>query len=277
MNERGVFKGVILLLSAIILVASFVFAASSSEPQGPELLNVTESGRRTPGTVDAISAEAGNVSALVIDDIRTTEAWQGYYGNVTGTITLDDANNVTFYDWALPNPEGEIYASNGSSVTWSNVYCMNLSHTRPNDGSTGSGFESTIYYNINMTQIEANFGINNTELGAPAEDMDGLNETFNATYNDATGFRVGSITIDDDDGCSLAHLYTDESRDSNWQELLLTDNVSLIFTALIRENADMYRTAGTETADFQILVLENGHTGGAESVTTPYYFFVELS
>jgi hypothetical protein len=264
MKKRGVFKEFILLLGMLILATSYVFAAASSTPEGPEQFTISDSGRRTIRTAAPIDAEAGNVTALVIDDQRITEAWQGYYGNITGTIVLDDANNVTFYDWALPDPTGEIYASNGSSVTWSNVYCINVSQNGTNPIRPGG-----IVSNINASQIELNFGINVT-------DLDGLNETFNGTYTDTTGFRVGEITIDVSDGCSYADLYTDESPDSNWQELLLTDNSSLIFTALIRENADMYKSAGAETADFQMLVLENGHYG-SEDTTTPYYFYVELA
>ena len=267
MSKRGVFKEFIVLLSMLILEAYFVFADSSSVPTGPDTLTVSDSSRPTADTIPSIDAEAGNVTALLVTDERTTEAWQAYYGNITGTIVLDDANNVTFYDWALPNPTGEIYAANSSAtVTWAKVYCMNLSHKR--------GVNGTIVYNINMSQIELNFGINNS-LGGTADDLDGLNETFNGTYIDATGFKVGSITIDTADGCSYAAMYTDQGPDSNWQELLLTDNSSLIFTSIIRENADMYKT-GTEPADFQMLVLENGHTG-SEDTTTSYYFYVELA
>jgi hypothetical protein len=274
MKKRGIFNEFILLLSLVILAVSFAsFVLAQSQPEGPETFTISDSGRRTTRTAAEIEAEAGNVTALVIDDQRITEAWQGYYGNITGTIVLDDAYNVTFYDWALPSPTGEIYASNGSSVTWTDIYCMNLSHLR---GTVGTEIgEGAIVYNINMTQIERYFGINNSEFGG-SEDLDGLNETFNGTYTDATGFRVGEVTIDANDGCSYADLYTDEGPDSNWKELLLTDNSSLIFTAIIRSDKDMYKSTGSETADFQMLVLENGHVGSEDS-TTSYYFYVELA
>lgn len=248
----------------VLLLSSFVLA----DPQGPTTVTVAGSGRFTnnsgPGT---LQAEAGNVTALVFTSTRVTQTWQGYYGNLTGTITLDDANNQTLYDWSLPNPSGEVYSSNGSIVTWSNIYCMNVSGTRNASGVPGT---SKAVSNINGSQIELNFGINIT-------DTDGLNETFNDTYTDAIGFRVGSIGIDVSDGCSLAHPYTTEVYlSTGWQELLLSDNASLIFTALIRENANGFQTGTTDTYDFQMLVLENGHVG-SETATTPYYFFVELS
>ncbi len=267
MNERGIFKEIILFASLLILIASFV-ASDSAVPQGPNVINVTESGRYFNSSEPyPIEAKAGNVTALTITHTRVTEAWQGYYGNITGTITLDDGVNETMYMWDIPDPKGEIYASNGSSVDWPNVYCMNLSHKRPNNGTGDTTESGVIFYNINMTQIELNFGINLT-------DKDGLNETFNDTYTSTTGFEVGAVTIDVFDGCSLAHPFQDQGHNTQWKELLLTDNTSLIFTAILEENVDSFKS-GDETADFQLMVLENGHVGQEEQVTT-YYFYVEI-
>ena len=73
----------------------------------------------------------------------------------------------------------------------------------------------------------------------------------------------------------MANPYTDQAPGAGWQEVVLTDNVSMIFTALIRNSADDFKSTAT-FADFQMLVLENGHVG-SEASTTPYFFFVELS
>ena len=249
----------------VILLSTFVLAAVS-EPKGPNQVVISASGRNTlTNSSYQLSAQAGNVTALVITDNRNTEAWQGYYGNITGTITLDDANNFTLYDWDLPDPTGEIYASNGTDVTWKNAYCMNVSGIR-NASGTSSG---NAFYNINGSQIELNFGINIT-------DRDGLNETFNDTYTNAIGFQVGSITINTEDGCSMAHPFTSENHNTDWQELLLSDNRSLLFTAIIRKDSDSYQPGTTDTHDFQMLVLENGHAG-FDATPTPYYFYIELA
>lgn len=255
------------VLACLILMILFLIFSTHAVPQGPDTINISTSGRNPANTQPiTVQAKAGNVTGIVIDGTRVTEAWQGYYGNITGRIVLDDGFNYTLYDWNLPQPTGEIYASNGSSVDWTKIYCMNLSYKRPLNGSLADDVD----YRINMTQIELNFGIN-------LSDSDGLNETFFNYYTNAVGFRVGAITINNEDGCSMAHPYTDEVYNTAWQELLLTDNESLIFTALIRDNADSYKpSTSSETADFQMLVLENGHWGSADT-TTPYYFYVELS
>jgi len=265
-NFARMYAGILTLLISFILSAVFVL----SDPQGPDSILPKGSGFHTNETGSIlIGAQAGNVTALVVSQQRSTQAWQGYYGNVTGTIVLDDAGNFTLYDWSLPTPSGEIYAVNSSTVvTWSNVYCMNTSNHRMVNGSPGNNGPGVVY-KINASQIELNFGINTT-------DLDGLNETFYDTYTDTTGFTVGAVTIDVADGCSMAHPYTDEVADTNWQELLLTDNTSLIFTSLIRNSPNGFRSGSEDLNDFEMVVLENGHTQQA-LVTTPYYFYIELN
>lgn len=262
MSKRGVFRELFITVFIIVLSAYFVFAGTSV-PTGPSDLNLTESTRRANYSEPyMINVEAGNVTGLTIYSETQTKAWAGFFGNVSGKIVLDDANNQTFYDWSVPNPTGEVYASNTSLVDWNNIYCLNVSNP---DGSNANGDVG-----LNWTEIEADFGINES-------DLDGLNETFAYGYADATGFRVGAITINVEDGCSLAHPYTNEAFTTDWQEVILTaNNDSIIFTAILRENADGYQSGSNDAFDFQMLVLENGHEG-SELTATPYYFYVELS
>ena len=250
-------------LGIFILLTSFVFAVSS-QPQGPTGFRTAGSSRyQNNSNAVVIQADAGNVTALIINNTRNTEAWQGYYGNITGKVTLSDANNQTLYDWSLPNPTGEVYASNGSGVTWSKVYCMNVSYLR---GVNNSG---SVVYSVNSTQIELLYGINVT-------DVDGLNETFNDTYTSVLGFKTGATSFTTSNGCSLTHPYTSTIYSNAWEELLLSDNESIIFTSLIRKGADGFQSGTTDIYDFQMLVLENGHVG-QESTLTNYYFYVELA
>ena len=244
------------------IILSLVVAAA---PESPDKITVTSNGRNSKNSGSTISqqAQAGNVTGLIVNYTRITEAWQGYFGNVTGAIVLDDANNFTLYDWQMASPLGEIYASNGSSVTWSKVYCMNTSSNRNVNGSSTN--PNNVFYNINASQIELNFGISQT-------DTDGLSETFNDTFT--SSFSTGSVGIDTTDGCSSAHPYTDEFYSNAWDELLLSDNNSIIFTALLEQNQNGFQP-GSETFDFQLMVLENGHL--SDTAATPYYFFVELS
>ena len=256
-------KGYIVLLglaSVLIFLSSFVFAI----PQGPDIINQSGSGRHYNGSNPfSVPAQAGNVTALNITHVRTTEAWQGYYGNVSGKITLDDANNFTFYDWSLPNPTGEVYASNFSIVNWGSVFCVNVTAN-----GTISSHGTGNLWNTNGSQVELKYGIN-------VSDLDGLNETFTGLYSGV--FRTGAIIFDQTDGCSLANPYVDESPSATFQEVLLTDNQSIVFTAVLQSNANGFQPGSSDLTDFEMLVLEDGHAGGADAVTSTYFFFVELS
>jgi len=245
----------------MLVLFSTLALAQATVPQGPDSILSTAAGRHQNNSESIpVTAQAGNVTALSISHVTSTQSWQGYYGNVTGTITLDDANNKTLYDWSLPDPQGEIYASNFSAVDWTKIYCMNVSNLRTVCGSQSD----SICYGSDGRAIEQRYGINST-------DRDGLNETFNDTFTGS--FRTGAITIDSVDGCSMAHPYVNDTYETSWQEVLLSDNTSIIFTSIVRENGRAYNNA---SADFQMLVLENGHAG-SETVSSTYYFFVELT
>ncbi len=253
----------LLITGLFILALSIAYSAGNSFPEGPDSVDTINSTRQAPSAGPVtIQAEAGNVTQLKIINERATEAWQGYFGNITGNITLEDASDNLFYSWQLANPTGEVYAANYTTTDWASVYCINVSQNGSNafprpDGSVSS---------INGSQIELSYGINST-------DLDGLNETFYLFWQGT--FKTGAITFSQEDGCSRANPYSAGGSNAIWDEVILSDNDTLIFTSIIEENQASYK-ASQEGADFQMLVLENGHVG-SEFTTTPYYFYVELA
>ena len=247
-------KGIAFFITLVAVLAIVGAAIAAAAPEGPGAITVNQSGRRSQTTDSglAVPAQAGNVSQLIINDTRTTTHWQGYYGRITGTIKLDDAKNETLFDWQLANPVGEVYASNFSTVSWANITCVNFT-----SNISGSGTRSK----LNASILEDAFNISYTET-------DGINETFNWTY--ASSFAVGSTTIDSTYNCPLVYTYVNNaSQQAKFKEVLLTDNVSAVFTSLLEQ--DQVGFEGSQW-DFQMLVPEN--SGGG---TTDFYFFVELS
>ena len=261
---KGVIGKLLLLIGMIMLAVSSV-SATTSNPGGPSNLDRISDSKFDTANWESImvEAEAGNVTELNITGISPTQTWQGYYGEVTGTITLDDANNNTMYDWGLAEPQGEIYASNGSIVTWANIQCLNYS----GDGAA----------EINLSIVEGMFGL-------ASDDVDGVNETFDVSgllSDDATQHPivyVGTYTIGAGT-CPATDTYESDAQGStDFIEVLLTDTDSIIFTSIIENDVVGNDTEITGfdslTHDFQLLVGEDGHDG--DDTTTPYYFFVEL-
>jgi hypothetical protein len=237
---------------AMVLVGAIIAIAA---PTGPTSANILGSNRSSSSTGGfAVGAQAGNVTQLDIQSNQTTTHWQGYYGTVTGEITLDNGKNETIYNWASANPHGEIFAANGSSVSWANITCVNL---------TGNGsIEGTISRSkLNNTILESFFNISDA-------DSDGINETFTQEYSGT--LAIGSKTVTTTDYCPMAYMYVNNmSQSSTFKELLLSDNVSSVWTGILEQDQPGFD--GTNM-DFQMIVPEN-QAGG----TTNYYFFVELS
>ncbi|MGV8141650.1 MAG: hypothetical protein ACP5NW_04385 [Candidatus Woesearchaeota archaeon] len=231
---------IILILG--IVSAYGVFAA----PTGPSYYeNLGSSSYPSAGAAN-ISAVAGNVTELNFEANTSTGTWQGYFGNITGTIVLGNANNQSLYNWNLTSPAGQIYATRLATVpTWSSIQCADSTDIATEDSDLG----------VNQTR-----------------DQDSVNRTFLNTTS-FSPFYVGGVNIDPGaQTCYATHLNDETGApSSSFAEVLLHDTNALIYTALI--------TAPTTGFDglehqFQMLVGEDGHDG--DTSTTPYYFYLEL-
>jgi hypothetical protein len=237
------FKSKLVVAVALFFVVATSFVLSV-EPFGVSSITSISNSSSTPDDPMSVPAVAGNVTELNIFGYSTTQTWQGYFGNITGTIQLADSSDNIMYNWSLADPEGEIYASRQSSVSWQNIECFNWSQ--------------------NGTWLENDFNIG-------PEDVDGVNETFNEFSHPL--FYTNNIQFDAN-SCMSTNIF-DNSGSSNSQyyhEVLLWDGVDVVFTSII-EGEDILGFDGRDH-DFQMLVLEDGH--GTDTDTTPYYFYVEL-
>lgn len=230
----------------VIAIALFMLSATAviGAPTGPTNIASGPSSRYDLNDGGyQVDAYAGNVTELNINATTITQGWQGYYGNVLGTIVLGDSSNKTLYDWSLTTPSGEIYASRASSITWTSINCSN------------------------STEIASE----ETALGFTAASKDGIDETF--TTPNHPSFFVGNVNITTN-SCNSTNLHNSSSvsESTKWYELLLADGSSnMVYTALLENDKDGFNGSNY---DFQLIVGENGHLGDAS--TTPYYFWVEL-
>lgn len=243
-------------LAVLSLMTVFVWAADS--PYGVRSIDNVSSSRPNlssypPATTQA---EAGNVSHINLTAISTTKAWQGYYGEISGVLTLENSDGYVFYNWTTNEPKGDIYASIVSSIAWATISCFEF------DGSEG---------NFNVSTAESWYGIE-------ADDEDGINETF--TDNTNIAFSVGTFNITLNT-CPATNAYdvNGVATDGDFENILLTDDDALVFVTIIENNevgnaTDILGFDGN-SHDFQLLVAENGHDGQEDNTTT-YYFWAEI-
>ncbi|MBN1503292.1 hypothetical protein JW930_07170 [Candidatus Woesearchaeota archaeon] len=219
---------VVLLLSVLAVIA---------DPLGTDLTYVNSS-RRTAQSPQTQDAQAGNVTRLDINQTKITDVWQGFYGNISGSITLDDAGNHTFYDWSMTAITGEVYATRETVADWATINCSNSTY---------------------MDNEHSGLGITGTWA-------DSINNTYTSTSHDA--FSVGNRPMA---SCPSTQAYDSTGAGAFWNVMLAvyaTGNP--VYTTIINEDNDGFDGYNW---DFELLVPTNYTNGG----TATYYFYVELN
>ncbi len=231
-----------LVLGIGLFLISFACAVI---PFGVETIIVENTSTATPDDAQSVQAQAGNVTELNIMGFSTTQTWQGYFGNVSGTIQLADSSDNIMYNWSLADPEGEIYASVNSSINWEGTSCWDM--------------------NNNINSLESVYNIE-------SNDVDGIDETFNwATHSE---FFVNNIQISAN-SCNSTRIFdsTGTGTANNYEEVILEGGDGEIIWTAILEESSLQGFDGRDH-DFQMLVPEDGHDTDLD--TTLYYFYVEL-
>jgi hypothetical protein len=247
-----------LFLLSVLLVVFLCGIILAVEPFGATVNPVSPSDRAlTDGAGNDPNAIAGNITEMDVSGYSITQSWQGYFGNVTGTIMLADNLDNVMYNWTIASPEGEIYASTNNSIIWGTIKCL--------DAEYGTYFED----------LESMFGL-------AYDDVDGVNETFSLAGTHENGFGLAhdlfyTNNIEFSAGeCASTHLFAanQNATDSTFQEVLLYDSTtaSIVFTSILDEETP--QGFDGDGHDFQMLVLENGHL--IDIAPTTYYFWVEL-
>ena len=242
-------KGLLFLICIVYILA--LALNTIGVPQGANILsNTTESAPTV--TPSSRADDGGTITVLTLDTTQQDNAWKAYVGNVSGRLTLDDANGNTIYDWNIvaTDIEGEVYVTRNDSVVWSNITCA----------------------------LQAVINTEQTLLSMNSSDSDSINSTFNATVH--AQMQVGVNTLSQSN-CRSTSTYINDTRqsltvNSTFQEILLQDeNSALIYATFIEQDESSYK-AGSQvnvTYDFQLIVAEDD----SSPTPTTYYFYLEIS
>jgi len=256
----------------VVLLSASVFAL---KPFGASVTPVTPSDSATLDNAGSDpNAIAGNITSLTISGFSVTQSWQGYFGNVTGVITLEDSAGNVLYNWSESSPEGEIFSSTNSSLEWNYIQCFNLTA----DGSYGNDLPNA----GGTSKFGTNAQILNTEFGLAQDDPDTVNVTFNYNGTQAQGeglvhdqFYLNNLLFTPGECGAATHLFADSnsSEDSAFQEILMYEpsTYSVVYATILDEDEFGF---DNDPHDFQMIVLENGH--GTDTAVDTYYFWVEL-
>ena len=235
-------------IMAIILAVALAFNMSMvlAAFVGPTVTFVSNESR-TENAASIINTTGGSITTVLLNATAQNQRWKAFVGNVTGSLTLDDANSYSIYDWSLGVVAGEVYATRSTqSILWTRINCSNVSHIRQEE-----------------------LAMNHT----------GPNDNISTTFNTQShsGFLVGETSISANSCFSIRTYVNDTPQSTDFEELVLYDgnnntNGSVIYTTLIENNV---RGFNNKDYDFQMIVPENG--GATWSSSTAYYFYVELT
>ncbi len=232
-----------------ILVVGLILAALTATgihaiPEGATVV-VGRQETRASQPVNNVTADAGNVTEVNISASSQTQAWQGFYGEVNGSIVLEDASGDLFYSWNITNISGEIYASLDATVVFANINPDN---------------------NCSQDNWLTSFGLS-----------DSANNTF--VNNSNRQVQVGNVIINVSTACAAYTYVNDAAQSSVFHELVLTSLANDATNASVGGNNSIYATIINKdttgfdgaTHDYQLLVPVN-RTAGFNS----YAFYAEL-
>ncbi len=229
----------------MLAIALFLNVPLGSAAEGARTVTTGPTTNATETTAGSAQARGGFITSINLSSETQTLHWQGYYGNVQGNITLEDAAGKLLYRWAWQNTDtGEVYASESSTVSWPNIQAGTNSNVNYVGGSAGSDSAADTF------TITSTFNVTNKTLtGVPST------YTYNASNTSPAGgvqtsfFRMGVL------------------NDTSANE---------VFVTILENNQEGFDADGNTTTtgdqyDFQMIVPVN------ESSQTRYYFYLELS
>jgi len=246
----------ILDIVGLLLFIGFIVGGVFAYPIPP--INIThiknETGLVTVAT-EYLNTTGGSITTMVLNATTQNLRWKAFVGNVTGTLTLDDAAGYTIFDWGeSATVSGTIFATRSpNAINWDNINCTWWVTGDPNNRSVEE------YENDQMNHTSP---------------VDNLTATFK--QQDHSQFYVHTTLIEAD-SCYSIHTYINDSPQStDFEEIMLYDgtnytNGNIVYATILEQDVLGF---DNETYDFQMIVPENGAQGFKSS--TPYYFYTEL-
>jgi hypothetical protein len=266
----------ILSFILFIALALALISPAAAQPAGPAATILGNTTKNTPAgtlinsSINGTTSPGGFIFTTLLNSVQQNTRWKAYVGNVTGTLTLDDASDNTIYQWSISSISGEVYATRASgSINWSGINCTWISDARIN---SSDGLDNS---NRSPEHNE------NSALSHTSSD-DNITSTFNSRNHSA--ITIGTVSIGKNECFSLNTYQIDavqnfsDSDAANFTQVVLYDGAyNSTDGNVVYETPIEGGKAGfdNETYDFQMMVPENGLSSFTSS--TAYYFYVELT
>jgi len=236
----------ILLVSLLALAVPMV----SAEANGTTMANYSNSTIYSQA-VDSDEAVGGDISNIDLSTNSQTFKWQGYYGNVSGNIHLENAAGQNLYTWAYQDNDTTqslvIAVASNSVPSWNSI----------NDTTFDNLTTMNQLWNLsNDTGTNTSDSAQNT-FAADSVTMPEFNGNMSGNLVMGTGSRLQG------------------GGEEAFKEAVLTDKIvvdskdDFLFVGIGNANAISFTGA---PADFELIVP----VGVTNNRTETYYFYLEL-
>jgi len=119
----------VILLQAMLLIAGTAIAVNNNLDRAIIINGTTETVFPRNGSASNVSAGGYITQIDIYPQFNQTKNWQGFYGNVSGIISLKGNNEKEMYNWSINLTNTSIYATTDSVFTnWSTLYNANISN-----------------------------------------------------------------------------------------------------------------------------------------------------
>lgn len=194
-----------------------------------------------PVQASSVASVSGIPTNISLQINSTTLHWQGFYGNVTGSIALAYGNS-TLRSWNISSVFGQVYACTSQNIDF-------------------SALNSTA---VNLSDIDSAFTfLSGADDSAAITGVADSNSQINISYFTLYQSTRPVIFSRDKAGSPL------------WQQIILSQGASpqkgdLVFAGIIRDDQQSFNG---QSADFQIVVPTSGILN---STGESYYFYGEI-
>jgi hypothetical protein len=128
-NNLKMLLSAVILLQALLLIAGTVTAVKDSLDRTIIINGTTETVVPRVGEMSNQSKGGYLTEIDIYPVLNQTQNWQGFYGNVSGIISLKNPDGQEMYNWSMNMTDTHIYATTNSNfLNWTNLYNVNLTH-----------------------------------------------------------------------------------------------------------------------------------------------------
>lgn len=154
------------------MICTFAYAQNTGGASTEEV----QTGSLTETSAGQDTAEGGNVTMMNLSSTQSTTRWQGYYGNVSGTLALGYNSNI-FFDFASASVSS-VFASQNQTFDFASLAAGNAADVDSLWGyASGADTAQTIF--TGTTSIQG--------VSAPSVELQPALSNFNSTIlNDGT-------------------------------------------------------------------------------------------